>query len=92
MADTISVADIPDTFQVAVTVFATANGTDYQDAADRVIQALRRVTRKPLPLPHRASDVEDAFIDVVEVIEAGTAARNGFLTVRPFNLAWRQYA
>lgn len=83
-------------FQVAVTVFATAKGVDYRDAAHGVEFAVKHALAQAGTYDHGTFHVEvpgreSMFapnhcylaIDVHDVMEAGMAAGNGYLWLVP---------
>lgn len=80
---------------VAVTVFARCEGADYRDASSIVEAALRALLREHgtrqddrssrIVLHLRDGDVP---VDVHQVMDAGVAAANGYLWLRPTNRAF----
>jgi hypothetical protein len=80
-------------FQVAVTVFVTAPGCDESDARSgaeiAVRHGLRSVAVEPavLETPHRNGPFR---VRVHQVMDATTAALNGYLAVRTTNRAFRE--
>lgn len=83
-------------FQVAVTVFVTAPGCDESDARSgaelAVRHALRAAAVEPgvLETPHRT--LGPFRVRVHKVMDATTAALNGYLAVRTTNRAFREGA
>jgi hypothetical protein len=77
---------------VGVVVFMRAPGVDARDAASRAEWALRRAIRATPDacLTDEGRNGTGAMMPVVDVMEVGTAARNGYLWVRPTHLAARE--
>lgn len=86
-------ADDRKEFQVAVTVFVTARGADRIDAQHFGEIAVRHVLRAAevepgvLETPHRHGSFR---VRVHKVMDATTAALNGYLAVRTTNRAFRE--
>jgi hypothetical protein len=78
---------------VAIVVFMRAPGVDARDAANRADWAIRRAIRST---PHAALTDEGrngtgAAMPVVDVMEVGMAAGNGYLWTRPTRKTFREH-
>lgn len=88
--------------RVAVTLFCEAEGVDEMDAAAHATRAIRQalagspIARLPLTLPsvvaYPGRSGEHVFEPVVvhQVMDAGMAAGNGYLWLRPTSKAFRE--
>lgn len=78
---------------VGIVVFMRAPGVDAGDAADRAAFALRRAVRssgRDSVLCDDGRNGTGAAMPVVDVMEVGMAAGNGYLWVRPTAKAARE--
>jgi len=87
---------IRETHRVAVVVFVEAEGIDERDAGSAAMLAVRQALAGPrLGLPAdiilRMANRPDEALKVVDVIEVGMAAGNGYLWTRPTSKAFREY-
>lgn len=82
--------------RVAVVVFVEAEGADERDAGNGAELAVRQALAGPrLGLPAditlKMANRPDEAMTVVDVMEVGMAAGNGYLWTRPTSKAFREY-
>lgn len=83
-----------DWYDVGIVVFMRAPGVDALDAAHRAEYALRRAVRssgRDSALTDDGRNGTGAAMPVVDVIEVGMAAGNGYLWTRPTRKAAREH-
>jgi hypothetical protein len=84
------------TYRSAVVVFVEAKGADERDAGNAAELAVRQALAGPrLGLPAdiilKMANRPDEAMTVVDVMEVGLAAGNGYLWTRPTSKAFREY-
>jgi hypothetical protein len=83
-----------ETHDVAIVVFMRAPGVDARDAASRAEMALRRAVRqegRASTLPDHGHNGTGQAMPVVDVMEVGAAASNGYLWTRPTRKTFREH-